>query len=412
MESKTLLLGGFGLLILLVAWFPVFVRKFPLTLPVLCVAIGFCGFSLLGEKGLSPRDYPAVMEFMIELTIVVSLTGAGLRIDRPLVPRRWADTGRLLGIVLPLSIAGITALAALCLGMPWETSLLIGAALAPTDPVLAANVQVGPPQEGPEDEVRFSLTSEAGLNDGLGFPFTLLAIGLASHGGSIGTWAWEWVAIDLLWGGIAGIATGWLVGKLLGTIVQEAGKRLGNTPGQGFAALGITLATYAGAQLLNANGFIAVFVAALVMRRQDRHPEYNFRLYDFTEEAERLLTMILLVLFGASLTGGLLKGLTWEIAAVAVATLFVIRPLAGIVGLQGSPMLQSERKMVSFFGIRGIGSFYYIVYASGMADFSQLDTAWTLVAFVVLLSVFCFGLSASPLMRWMDNRRTYEARYR
>lgn len=409
MDSQIMLLGGFGLMILLVAWFPIFFRKLPLTLPILCVVIGFGVFLLVPGEGLNPREYPETMRLLVELAIIVSLTGAGLSIDKPLVLREWASTIRLLAIVTPLSIAGIAAVAGFYLGLPWETALLIGAALAPTDPVLAADVRVGPPMEGPEDDVRFSLTSEAGLNDGIGFPFTLLAVGFAAHGSSFGPWTWEWLAVDVVWRGIAGLVAGWLLGKVLGNIVRRAGERLAGRVGQGFASLGITLAAYAGAQLIHGNGFIAVFVAALVLRRSDDHPDYNFRLFDFTEQSEHLLTMVLLVLFGASLTGPVLDGLTWEIGLATVVILFIVRPLASMVGLFGNRMFRPERMMIGFFGIRGVGSFFYLVYAAGMASFGEIDTAWTLVSFVVLVSVFAFGFSSAPLMGWLDRRQAEES---
>jgi NhaP-type Na+/H+ or K+/H+ antiporter len=408
METQILFLGGFGLLILLVAWFPIYFQKLPLTLPILCVVIGFAAVLLIGENQFDPRAYPHTIELLTELAVIVSLTGAGLSIDRVLRWREWANTTRLLSITMPLSIAGIAALAAFYLGLPWETAALLGAVLAPTDPVLASDIRVGPPQRGPEDEVRFSLTSEAGLNDGLAFPFTMLAIGIAAHGASWGPWTWEWLAIDVVWKIFAGLGAGWLSGKLLGKIVETARERISGS-GQDFAALGITFFSYAGAELIHGYGFIAVFVAALVLRRHDDHPEYNNRLHSFTEQAEHLLTMILLVLFGASLTGPVLDGLTWEIGIATMVVLFVIRPLAGMIGLLGSRMFRCERMIVSFFGIRGVGSFYYLAYAGNTTDFRQIDTAWTIVSFIVLVSIFSFGLSSAPLMGWMDRRREAEA---
>nr|WP_275445874.1 MULTISPECIES: cation:proton antiporter [unclassified Halomonas] len=393
----------------MVAWFPIFIRNLPLTLPIICVAIGYGFFHLMGEAGLTPRDYPQALAFLTELTIIVSLTGAGLSIDRRLRWREWVNTARLIGLAMPLSIAAIAALGAFFLGLPWETAALIGAALAPTDPVLAADVRVGPPQAEPEDEVRFSLTSEAGLNDGLAFPFTYLAIGLAAHGIGWGTWTWEWLLLDVVWRVAAGFAAGWVVGSMLGNIVYRVRHKIIARTGQGFAALGITFVAYAGAELIHGYGFVAVFVAALVMRRRDNHNEYNHRLYDFTEQAEHLLMMTLLVLFGGSLAGPLLDGLTWPIAIAAIVVLFIIRPAVGMLSLAGSNMYRCERSIVSLFGIRGVGSFYYLAYATNIENFGEVDTAWTLISFVVLVSIVSYGMLSAPLMGWMDRRREIEA---
>jgi NhaP-type Na+/H+ or K+/H+ antiporter len=117
--------------------------------------------------GLSPTLY-----------VAAALMGAGLKLDRAFSWRKWGVTWRLLAVTMPLSIAAITLIGGLGLGLSWVAALLLGASLAPTDPVLAADVQVGPPKSGEEDEVRFGLTSEAGLNDGLAFPFVNLAIAL------------------------------------------------------------------------------------------------------------------------------------------------------------------------------------------------------------------------------------------
>lgn len=404
MDAQIIILGSFGLLILLVAWFPIFISHLPLTLPMLCVVIGFAGFTLMGENGLSPRDYLATLSLLTELTIIVSLAGAGLSIDKPLVWRQWTNTWRLLGIAMPLTIAACAALAAVYLGLPWATAVLIGAVIAPTDPVLAADVRVGPPRDGQEDEVRFSLTSEAGLNDGLGFPFTMLALGLAAHG-SLGDWTWHWLAVDGLWRCAAGLAAGWLVGRLLGAVVFRIGKHTIARNGQGFASLGITLVAYAGAELIHGYGFLAVFVAALVLRRRDDRHGYHLRLHGFTEQTEHLLMMTLLVLFGGSLAGPMLEELTWPMVIAAVVVLFVVRPLAGMLSLLGTRLRSCERVVISLFGIRGVGSFFYLAYATNTGNFAQVDAAWVFVSFIVLLSIFSYGILSAPLMGWLDRRQ-------
>lgn len=406
MDPHIILLGSFGLLMLLVAWVPVLIKRLPLSLPIICIAIGVALFSLIGEGGLQPRNYPRTTEILTELTVIISLAGAGLRIDDPLKWRYWADTSRLLGITMPLTIAATAALGALALGLPWATALLLGAVIAPTDPVLAADVQVGPPRSGPSDSVRHSLTSEAGLNDGLAFPFTYLAIAVAAHGVTLGDWTWHWFTLDVLWRIIAGAGAGWLLGWLLAMLMFHSGRLSLASTGQGFVALGGTFVTYAGAEAIHGYGFIAVFVGALALRstQQEVH-DYHIRLHDFTEEIERLLMMVLLVLFGGSLAGPLLDGLTWPMVGVGLAILFIVRPLAGMIGLLGSRMSGRERAVVSLFGIRGVGSFYYLAYATNQATFGELDSVWTLASFVVLVSILLHGMTSGLSMGWLDRRR-------
>ena len=266
--------------------------------------------------------------------------------------------------------------------------------LAPTDPVLASDVQVGPPHEPEEDEVRFSLTSEAGLNDGLAFPFVNLAVAMALHGAAPGSpWTLEWLAVDVAWKIAAGLVVGLLVGQGLGLLIfhyvehprlPEAGDNL--------VALGIPLLAYGLTELAHGYGFLAVFVAALALRRWERSHHYRGRLHEFAEQIERLLMMILLVLFGGAVAGGLLEPLTWPAALVGLACLLLVRPFAGLVGLAGSGHRLDERAAISFFGIRGIGSFYYLAYAYNTAEFgAEAEFLFAVVGFVVLASIVLHG---------------------
>ncbi len=193
-------LTGAGVLIALVAWLPLALRRLPLSLPIIYIAIGATIFSLpvVSLRPL-PLAYPAVCERLTEFVVIIALMGAGLKLDRGFKWRRWSVTWRLLAITMPLGIAAITAIGGWRLELAWVTALLRGASLAPTDPVLAADVQVGPPKSGEKDEVRFGLTSEAGLNDGLAFPFVNLAIVLDLAAATGQPWAREWVLHSVLW---------------------------------------------------------------------------------------------------------------------------------------------------------------------------------------------------------------------
>jgi sodium/hydrogen antiporter len=269
--------------------------------------------------------------------LIVALMGAGLKLSRPLGWRSWAITWRLLGLAMPLSIAAIALLGSGLLGLTAASALLLGAALAPTDPVLASSVQVGPPQDPEEDEVRFALTSEAGLNDGLAFPFVHLAIAVALHAAGLGAWTWEWLGVAVLLKIAAGIGVGLLVGQALGYVIFHyvEGSPIPET-GDTLVALGITLLAYGLADLAHGYGFLAVFVTALTLRRQERSHHYRARLHEFSEQLERLFMMVLLVLFGGALAGGLLAPLTWGAAAVGLLCLLAVRPFTGLVALAGS----------------------------------------------------------------------------
>ena len=315
-------------------------------------------------------------------------------------------TWRLLAIAMPLSIIGIVLVGHWLLGLSAAAALLLGAALAPTDPVLAADVQVGPPRSGKEDEVRFTLTAEAGLNDGLAFPFVNLAVALAAHGGSWGAWTLDWLGVDVLWKLGAGVAVGWAAGAALGWLTFRVPNRAGlSRTGEGFVALGITFLVYGLTELAHGYGFLAVFVAALAIRAAERQHDYHERLHDFADQIERLLMMALLVLFGGALAGGLLAPLTWTGAAAGLLFVFLVRPAAGLASLAGSPHPLRERAAIAFFGIRGLGSFYYLAYALNEVRFVGAEELWAVLGFTVLLSILLHGTTVTPAMKHLDRRR-------
>lgn len=406
MDPYIVLLAGTGALILLVAWLPMALKELPLSLPMFCVAFGFAAFGISAGDTPHPLLYPAVTERLTELVVIVALTSAGLKLDRRFGWRAWALTWRLLGLAMPLSILGIALVAHALLGLGPAAALLLGAALAPTDPVLAADVQVGPPRSGEEDEVRFTLTAEAGLNDGLAFPFVNLAIALSLNDALPGDWAWEWVAVDVVWKLGTGIVAGLGVGAALGWLSFHMPNRarLSRT-GDGFVALGVTFLAYGVTELVHGYGFLAVFVAALALRAAERQHRYHDRLHDFAEQTERLLMMVLLVLFGGALAGGLLSPLDWWDVLAVTIFLFVVRPLAGWLSLLGAPAPRPERAAVAFFGIRGLGSFYYLAYALNQAPFGQAARLWAVLGLTVLVSIALHGVTVTPAMRLLDARR-------
>jgi NhaP-type Na+/H+ or K+/H+ antiporter len=352
-----------------------------------------------------PNEELAIVERLSEFVVIISLMGAGLKIDRPFGWKRWRLTWRLLGISMPLTILALAWLGQSMLGLSLAAAVLLAAALAPTDPVLASDIQVGPPGDREEDEVRFTLTSEAGLNDGLAFPFIMLAIAFA-HEVSVSSVA-EWFVYALVWKVAAGIVMGYVIGRALGWLTFHLPNRakLSRT-GAGFVAVGITCVAYGLTEMVRGYGFLAVFVAALALRATEPEHEYHSKLHDFAEELERLLMMVLLVLLGGAMTGGnLFSTLTWQAAAFGLLALFVVRPLAGWIGLIGTDPPPGEKAAISFFGIRGLGSIYYLAYALNHAKFDDANLLWSTAGFIILVSIVLHGITVTPAMRRLDHRR-------
>lgn len=399
-------LTGLGAIILLTAWLPMVLKALPLSLPIVCVAIGAVVFSIPDTPGavLHPLKHPQITERFTEFVVIIALMGAGLKLDRRLDANSWRGTGRLLLIAMTLTILMLAALGYALLGLGVAGSLLLASALAPTDPVLASDIQVGPPRQGLEDEVRFTLTSEAGLNDGLAFPFVNLALALAAYTAG-DAWFLEWFAVDVTWKLGAGAGIGWLTGQLLGWLIFRLPNRakLSRT-GDGFVALGVTCLAYGLTEMAHGYGFIAVFVAALRIRATERDHQYHEKMHEFVEQLERLMMMILLVLFGGALVdGGLLRSLTWEAALYAILAIFFVRPLAAWVSLGATERVE-EKAVISFFGIRGVGSAYYIAYALNHGKFDRPDLLWSVVGLIVLISIVIHGATVTPAMRYVDRR--------
>lgn len=411
MPSYVMVLAGTGVLVLLAAWLPKALEELPLSLPIVCVVFGLVLFQVPTLPFPDPRLYPEATERLTEFIVIVALMGAGLKLDRVLGWRSWSVTWRLLGITMPLSILGIALIGWALLGLPPAVAVLLGAVLAPTDPVLAAAVQVGPPGSGEEDEIRFSLTSEAGLNDGLAFPFVHLATAMALFGPMPGAWTLEWFGMDVLWKLAAGVGVGWVVGKTLGLLIFTAPNRsrfVGTS--DGFVAIGGTLISYSLCEMAHGYGFLAVFVSGLTVRQEARAHHYQTRMHDFVEQIERLLIMALLVLFGGAIAHGVLKPLTWTAVFATLAILFLVRPAASFAGLAGSRVPLRERAIIGLFGIRGMGSIYYLAYALNTGVFANADALWSVVGLVVLVSIVGHGVTATPVMRQMDTRRSSATR--
>lgn len=432
------LIAGLTLVLALVV--PTLVKRVAVSSPIVLLAVGLAlGLTPLTDGlPVDPRESRATIEHVTELAVLVALMGVGLAIDRPLrlrdpaSRRSWSPTWRLLLVTMPLSVAGVAALG-LAAGLSLPLAVLLGAALSPTDPVLASDVQVAGPdteaggdvpseEEGTEDEgtgpeerseIRFALTSEAGLNDGLAFPFVYAALVLAAEGG---TWSRvaEWVGFHLVVRVTVGLVVGVALGFLIGRMVFRSGPGLTRIAERGapLLALAALLTSYGAAEVLQGYGFLSVFACAMTLRAAERHHEHHRHMHDMIARLELLLTLLALLYLGIALGRGLLGELTWWGAAIGVGLVFVIRPLAGWVALSAWPRAESEpggltraeRAAVAFFGVRGIGSIFYLAYAVGALSTTVEPWLWATAAFTIVLSVVVHGVLATPVMRHIEGQ--------
>lgn len=451
------LLLGLGLLLAVVL--PKLLQRVPLSAPMVLVVVGGLIGLLPLPRGirLRPLDNLPLIEHLTEFAVLVALMGVGLALDRPLSVRdrgswaAWSATWKLLGIAMPLCIAAVFGLGWGLLGLTPAAALLLGAALSPTDPVLASDVQVAGPtvhdpnrtaaddtdhSAGPRvdeqtpveeiderDEVRFALTSEAGLNDGLAFPFVFAAILLAGSGG-VGEWGWHFLAWGLIGKLVIGVAIGTAVGWLLARIAFRSPRpslRIAEG-GDPLLALAALLVVYGCSEIAGGYGFLAVFVAAMTMRASERKHQYNAAMHQVVERLERLLTLVILLLLGFEMTHGLLAALDWRGIVIGIALVLVIRPVAGLIALSAgrrglstgvgpasghsaAGLERRERLVTAFFGVRGVGSLFYLAYACGRADFADQGWLWSTLVFTIVLSVVLHGALATPAMAWLERTR-------
>lgn len=411
-ESYHILLAALGLSIILSFWLPRFLSGREPATSALLILFGLTAFAFVPgmPNALDPVASPRIWEVVSEICVVVGLFGTGLRIDRFVKRSRWMPTARLLLIAMPLTIILLALVGWVAAGMTLAGGLLLGAILAPTDPVLAGDVQVGPPHEGGEHPVRYALTTEAGLNDGLAFPFVHLGIAVATAGGFSMALGGEWLARDLIYRVAVGVAggagVGWLLAKILFDWPRE--NALSKT-GSGVIALAGVLLAYGLTEVLEGYGFIAAFTAGYTLRRSETEHQFHRRLHDFSESLEHSLTAILLVAVGAAIPF-LWPHFDLEHAAIGLALIFLIRPLVGWMSLANTTLRGRERLVVSFYGVRGIGSIYYLAYAGHHVELVDEYALWATVAFTILVSTIVHGLTAGiAVERATGEKQTGEA---
>ena len=399
-------------------------KRLPLTAAMFYLTAG----ALLGPWGvgllrIDALDDASGLERLTEIAVIISLFTAGLKLRLPVSDRRWRAAMLLATIAMVLTIAGVAAFAVAALAMPLGAAVLLGALLAPTDPVLASDVQVE--HEHDAEPVRFSLTGEAGLNDGTAFPFVMLGLGLmGTH--ELGAYGWRWLTIDVAWAVVAGLGVGTLCGAGIGKLVLYLRRVHREAVGlDEFLALGLIALSYGIALLVHAYGFLAVFAAGLSVRRIERQhsdvappadvadagrsteeqatdpgtaPAYMARaVLSFNEQLERLGELAVVLVVGAMLAEIERLG---PGVVMAVGLFVVIRPLATMLTLVRAPLSRAQRAFIAWFGVRGVGSVYYLAYALShgvSAETARIFADITLV--IVAASIVMHGVSVTPLMR-------------
>ena len=416
-----------GLLLIGVAVLASFLKRLPLTETMIYLLAGIVvGPIGLGWITLDAYVFAKPLERLAEVAVIISLFTTGLKMRVPLSDGRWWVPVRLAFVSMTITVGAIALVGVVGLGMSAGAAVLLGALLAPTDPVLAAEVQLESPED--RDRLRFALTGEAGFNDGTAFPFVMLGLGmLGLH--PLGTGAWRWLAIDVLWAIIGGLAIGALCGAGVARLVLWLRRQHREAVGHDeFIALGLIALSYGAALLAHAYGFLAVFAAGLALRtierRESAEPPSGEMLaaeqageeseiatdpqkapahmvgavLGFNVQIERIAEVVLVLVIGMALSREYLRfEEVWFIALLFL----VIRPVAVMSGLVFTREHWRERLLVSWFGIRGIGSIYYLMYAVNRGLSPEL--VWQLSSItltVIAVSIFLHGITVTPLMAW------------
>lgn len=408
-------------------------KRLPVTPAIIYLAVGLLvGPTVLNLFHFNPLKQSALLEVLTEVAVLISLFSAGIKMPVPFSFRRWRTPILLASLSMTISVGLVTAFAYYILGLPLGVGVLLGAILAPTDPVLATDVQIRHP--GDHDKLRFTLTCEAGMNDGSAFPFVMLGLGLLGlH--DLGDLGLRWVVVDVLWATVAGIAIGFISGSALARLCWK----LRNSPQEhklmdDFLGLGLIGLVYGLSVWANAWGFLAVFFAAVALRQTEKKlaianrssattfpidqatSEVKTKAADdelqssvsggsliFKEHLERLSEVMLVLLVGGTL---FLDSWSWHAVALALFLFLIARPVSVLISMLFTRTPWPIRGMVGWFGVRGIGSLYYLMYViqHGLAEPLALELIqFTLIA--VSLSILIHGTSVKPLMKMFWLRR-------
>ncbi|HEX8821893.1 MAG TPA: cation:proton antiporter [Archangium sp.] len=406
-------------------------KRLPLSTSMLYLLVGFA-LGHFGVGQLDPYAQKKLLETLTEVAVIISLFTTGLKLRAPLRAPRWRIAVRLAGVGMVVTVGLVATAGVWLLGLSLGAAVLLGAVLAPTDPVLASDVQMEHPFQ--RDTLRFGLTGEAGFNDGTAFPFVMLGLGLLGlH--PLGEGLWRWVAVDLVWAVVAGLGVGTLLGGAVGRIVLYLRRTHREALGlDDFLALGLIALSYGVALLLHAYGFLAVFAAGLALRRIEKqsnkgrppedvvqsarvHPEAATdpehapaymanAVLNFNEQIERIGEVSLVVVLGLLLSR---LPLPSEALWFTPLLFLAIRPVSVLVSLVGSDTTRPQRGLMGWFGIRGIGSLYYLFYAlnHGLPE-ALAHQLVPLVLTVVAVSIVVHGISVTPLMQRYERTQSEE----
>lgn len=401
LEPYNYLLLAAGIIVLLAAVIPNVLDKKHLSPPVLYLFIGI-GIAFAGGEydDFDIMQHSNIIRRVTEFVVIISLTNAGLKIQQPFSWQTWKYAFRLLVITMPITIVGAAYAGWWVLGLAPASAVLFGALIAPTDPVLASDLQTSRPSEKDVSKIRLGLTSEAGLNDGLAFPFTYFAIFLAAKGLDYSQWIGQWLLIEVLYkivvGVLIGLFAGWALYQLIFRITSHSHH---SSISRGILSLSLTLLPYGLTELLGGYGFIAAFIAACAFSNSEQEVEHMDSLHDFTEGVERIFVVFLFIFVGVYVFVAMDELLDLKIIATALVVLLVIRPLGGWIALQRTDLSAFEKFVLSFYGIRGVGSIYYLMYAFVQADFPNAYVLIHVSTVVIVLSVLMHSLSAATIQQ-------------
>lgn len=413
MKEHYLLLASIGFATLIMAWLPSVSKKIKVSFPILLILLGFLLYFVGAPLGWpDPLWSDSVLMYFSELIVIIALMGAGLKIGSVFSFTTWKRPLLLVFITMPICIAAAYFLGIYFLAFSVPSSLLLAAVLAPTDPVLAAEVQLEEPtrEKEPEDKRKFTLTTEAGLNDGMAFPFTYLAVLVAQAGSwaafNFSEWFWDKLLLKVIIGVILGI----VIGRLIGYLLDRLHVLTGIKTFDGFVSLSLTIMTYGITEILHGYGFLAVFFVGLTLRYFEKiSGDYKKKMHDFIHEIERLLLTLWVILFGGAILNGVLTLTDWRGILFAFSFVLIVRPLAGLIGLAGVKDSIKTKLAISFLGIRGIGSVFYLAWAFMQFDnFENKNEIYGITFYVILISIVIHGLTAPSIIAHFDKLQNKE----